>query len=652
MVLGEHPFALSVRASGKNVYRQQIARRSYHAATHRLAPPAPIHKPIMINPRILLGVAAIVFASLCTRAVAQQPNVLFILTDDQRYDSIQAFNRILHGRAHSELGYVESPNVDRLAEMGTTFIQTYCHAQGCAPSRASIHYGRYPHHTGLYEFEYHNNTLPHWELSLPESMKTLGYQTFHVGKLGVRARGLNAAGKSTQLKLYEQDISFHQMFREGLTDWTKGTVTEVNGIQLPEPTHTDWMVADDGSFEYTGAGLNNVPGLEDQSKTIDEKYALLRMYNHPKKRAYGSGEIIGGFSPQPGDTTRDGHYTSELKKFLQNPKQQLTIGSQTYTGVNPAKPLFAHIDYDFPHTPVLPTKEYFDRFQQYTYDIPQVDENEFDKLPPQLQRLVKHKDSDHYSEADKQQMVRDYFAFCAYGNELVGQAADAFIAYSEQQNQPWMVVYICGDHGWKLNEHSAISKFTPWKIDSHNPIIVVSSDKQAFPAGKVVSDLTEFVDIMPTCLAAGGADLSQSKFDFLDGYDLAKVTSGDLPPRPYVLSESHAVTGARATIRTKDYMLSIKPRPNAKHGADMAWAMAASLKELEPVLYDLKADPDELNNLAFNPEHHETVEVLKTKLLNIVLGDDRVEVNWNKWGDGTEFFTNNFAPRADDKKLP
>ena len=37
------------------------------------------------------------------------------LTDDQRYDSIRAFNRILHDREHSELGYVESPNVDRLA---------------------------------------------------------------------------------------------------------------------------------------------------------------------------------------------------------------------------------------------------------------------------------------------------------------------------------------------------------------------------------------------------------------------------------------------------------------------------------------------------------------------------------------------------------
>ena len=43
-----------------------------------------------------------------------------------------------------------------------------------------------------------------------------------------------------------------------------------------------------------------------------------------------------------------------------------------------------------------------------------------------------------------------------------------------------MIVYVCGDHGWKLNEHGAISKFTTWEVDSHNPIIVVSSDKANF----------------------------------------------------------------------------------------------------------------------------------------------------------------------------
>lgn len=577
------------------------------------------------------------------------PNVLYLVTDDQRYDSIRAFNRILHGREHSALGYVESPNVDRLAAMGTTFISAYSHAQGCAPSRASMHYGRYPHRSGLYEFEYHNPTLPHWRPSMPEAMAELGYQTFHVGKLGVRIRGIKD-GKTTPYPIYEQSISFHKMWREGITDWGKGNITEVNGQQLSEPMHADWFFHPNG-VDYSGKALNNVPGLENHSRAIDEKYDLLRMHNPRRETAHGHGMILAGVSPQPAGKTRDGRYVTELSRFLQNPQASLAVGSQTYRGVDPSRPLFAHLGFDFPHTPVLPPKPYRDRFAQQHYELPVPDQAAIAALPPQMKNLVTWNGSDHFTDEEKQLMVQDYYAFCAYGDELVGKAADDFIAYSEAQGQPWMIVYVCGDHGWKLNEYGAVSKFTPWNIDARNPIIVVSSDQTSFPPGKVVTDFAEFVDIMPTVLAAGGADVSSTAFDYLDGYDLARVANGDLPPRPYILGESHAVTGPRATIRTKDYMFSVKNRPNKKHGGDFSWAQNAEYEELEPLLYDVKADPEELNNLAHNPAYGEVAAALRHKLLSIVLGDGRVEVEWEKWGTGTTHFTSNFAPNADDKQL-
>ena len=581
-----------------------------------------------------------------------KPNILWILTDDHRYDSIRAFNKIMAGEENSPLGYVESPNTDKLAEVGTTFINTYCHAQACAPSRASMHTGRYPFHSGIYEFEWFNNNAEHWKPSLPEQMAALGYQTFHVGKLGFRIRSTFPNGRFGTYQVYQQDISFHKMFAEGLTGWSKGDVNEVDGIKLDKPVHCDWFRTPDGQWEYTGYGLNTIPGLEEHSKRIDEKYDILRKYSSPDQRQYGYGEIIGGVSSQPAGKNRDGRYTTEMVKFLENPEKTLKIGSQTYTGVDPGKPLFVNIGYDFPHTPVLPPESFRNRFKDKKYKIPEVDPAEFDKLPPQLQGLIKKAASDHYSDADKQQMVQDYYAYCAYGDHLVGEAVEAFLSYCKKQRQPWMVVYVCGDHGWKLNEHGAIYKFSPWQTDSLDPIIVVSSDKKRFPAGKVVTDLTEFVDIAPTCMAAGGANLKDPRFEYLDGFDLAKVASGELEPRDYIVGEQHAVTGPRATIRTKDYMFSIKSRPKNKMGGkEMDWAMKAAYKDLEPVLYDMKRDPGELNNLAFNPEYKEIAEKMKAKLLNIVIGDSRVEVKWGPKGDGTEVSRSNFAPAADDKKL-
>ncbi|MDF7822376.1 sulfatase-like hydrolase/transferase [Pontiellaceae bacterium B12227] len=586
-----------------------------------------------------------------TATAQKKPNILWVLTDDHRYDSIRAFNKIMTGEEMSPLGYVESPSTDKLAEMGTTFINTYCHAQGCAPSRASMHTGRYPHRSGIYEFEWFNNNVEHWKPSLPEQMEKLGYQTFHVGKLGFRIRSTRPNGQFGTYQVYQQDISFHRMFDENLTGWSKGKVKEINGIKLDEPTESNWFVTPEGKREYTGYQLNTIPGLENQSRMIDEKYDILRKYSKPNEKQPGYGEIIGGVSSQPYGKNRDGRYTTELVKFLGNPGKTLRVGSQTYTGVDPDKPLFANIGYDFPHTPVLPPKSFRDRFLKKEYKIPKVDKDEFGKLPKQLQGLIKKAASEHYSDEDKQQMVQDYYAFCAYGDALIGEGVEAFLNYSKKQNQPWMIIYVCGDHGWRLNEHGSIYKFAPWKTDALDPIIVVSSDRKKFPAGKVVTDMTEFVDIAPTCMAAGGANLAKPQYDYLDGFDLAQVTAGKVE-RDYIIGESHAVTGPRATIRTQDYMFSIKSRPKNKMGGkDMKWAMTASFKDLEPVLYDMKRDPDELNNLAFNPEYQDIALKMKNKLLNIVIGDNRVEVNWNSSGSGTEIFRSNFAPEADDKKL-
>ena len=582
-----------------------------------------------------------------------KPNVLWILTDDQRYDSIQAFNRMLHDRDESELGYVESPNVDRLAKMGTTFINAYCQAQGCAPSRASMHYGRYPFRSGIYEFEYHNKNAEHCRPTLPETMAELGYQTTHVGKLGVRVKSIQGKWAKSH-PIYQQSFYFKDLAKDGLCGWGKGWFTEVKGVKFEKPMRNlEYFVTPAGEFEYCSEELEKlIPEFAGTTAETVEKYDLLRHYNQKKGKKIDSGLILAGVSSREAGKTRDGYYSSIFVDFLKNKNRKFEVGSATYEGVDTSKPLFCHIGFDFPHTPVLPPADYRARFQKHTYKVPTIDKRELETMPAQLKKQVKHGQSDHFTAGEKQAMIQDYYAFCAYGDSLVGQAADAFIEYSETQKQPWTIVYVCGDHGWKLNDHGSISKFTPWDVDSHNPIIVVSSDKNAFPADKVVTDFAEFVDIAPTILAAGGANLKEEKFSYLDGYDMAGIASGEIPARDYVIGESHAVIGPRAFIRTKDFVFSMQTRPTKKRGKDMQWAKNASYKELDPALYHMPSDPNEVNNLAFNPEHQRVAQAMKEKLLNIVLGDNRVEVDWGgNQALGTEVFRSNFAPGADDKKL-
>ncbi|MEL6273968.1 MAG: sulfatase-like hydrolase/transferase [Bacteroidota bacterium] len=599
-----------------------------------------------------LGLVLATLFSCNVTFTQSSPNVLWVLTDDQRYDAISAFNQILHGRDSSELGYVESPRVDQLAAQGTTFINTYCQATGCAPSRASMLYGRYPFRSGVYEFEYHNNVAEHCEPSLPEQMENLGYQTLHVGKLGFRIKTIKD-GRTVPHAVSQQSIYFKDLGKDRLTDWGKDWFYELDGKKLKEPIkNLEYFITPDGERYFVSEQLSE-PGMKyaGVAEKLQNNYDVLRHYNPSQSESLYQGIIISGVSPQPAGKTRDGYYAHFFGEYLKQENTTFNVGSKTFSGIDPSKPLFAHIGFDFPHTPVLPPASFRERFQQHTYQVPDFDEKEFAMMPKQLQKQVRSKYSDHLSDKDKQKMVQDYYAFCAYGDQLIGQVADDFIAYSEKHDQEWMIVYVCGDHGWKLNDHGAISKFSTWEIDSHNPIIVVASDKGTFPAGKVVSDFTEFVDIAPTILSAAGAQLKTAHYAYLDGLNMAKVADQSVPARDYVIGESHAVTGPRAYIRTKDYVFSMQTRPDKERGKNFDWARTASYTELDPALYRSATDPREVNNLAFNPQYQSIAHKMKEKLINIVLGDGRVEVIWGPKADGVEVHYSNFAPGAHDHRL-
>ncbi|WP_109831284.1 sulfatase-like hydrolase/transferase [Reichenbachiella versicolor] len=611
--------------------------------------------------KLILAVIALFAAGKVVMA-QQQPNVLWILTDDHRYDAIRAFNKMLTGEEMSKLGYVESPQTDKLASMGTTFINTYCQATGCAPSRASMHNGRYPFRSGVYEFEYHNNNTDNSYPYLPEQMAKLGYQTAHFGKLGVRIKTINKNGKAVDHKLYQTDIDSRLLGNEGLKEWGKKIpLKEVNGTKLSKTLWGQtYLKDDDGRIYYISEMIEKeVPGYAGTAKEAYDKFDLMRKHTSKKPETPFSPGILGGVSPRKAGKTRDGYYTSTFIDYLENENKEFAVGTKSFKGVDPSKPVFAHIGYDFPHTPVLPPASFRKRFSNKKYEVPELTEEEWETMPKQMQRQVGKSRSNEFPDWEKQKMIQDYYAFCAYGDDLVGQSAEAFIKYSEKNKQEWLIVFVCGDHGWKLNDHGAFSKFTPWEVDSHNPIVVISSDKKKFPAGKVVENYTEFVDIAPTVLSAAGANLKSKEFKYLDGIDLQETASGKAQVRDYVIGEGHAVTGPRAYIRTKEYVFSMQTRPDKKRGVNMDWARKVPYKELDPALYHMPSDPGETKNLAFDKKYAKIAEKMQNKLIDIVLGDGRAEIMWGKTNHGSKpnaigtdvIYNEKFAEGAHDYKL-
>jgi arylsulfatase A-like enzyme len=97
------------------------------------------------------------------------PNLLFIFTDEQRYDTMAAYGN----------ERIETPNLDRLASESVVFERAYVTQPVCTPSRSTIMTGLYPHTSGCIE---NNVPLPDEIPCLPEMIAPGTYATAYHGK--------------------------------------------------------------------------------------------------------------------------------------------------------------------------------------------------------------------------------------------------------------------------------------------------------------------------------------------------------------------------------------------------------------------------------------------------------------------------------------
>jgi len=108
-------------------------------------------------------------------ADAGRPNILFVLTDDQRFDTM--------GCAGNPI--IKTPNVDRLARDGVRFERAFVTTPICAASRASIFSGTFER-THTYTFTKPPLTRAFTDISYPVVLRRAGYKTGFVGKFGVQ----------------------------------------------------------------------------------------------------------------------------------------------------------------------------------------------------------------------------------------------------------------------------------------------------------------------------------------------------------------------------------------------------------------------------------------------------------------------------------
>ncbi len=132
------------------------------------------------NLSLLKQSLALAFAVLCSLPAFSQvgdnrPNIIFILTDDQRFDAL--------GYAGNELA--QTPAMDQLASEGAYFKKAFVTTPICAASRATLLTGL---HERTHGYNFHTSGIQpaFMHQSYPRLLREAGYQTGFYGKLGVR----------------------------------------------------------------------------------------------------------------------------------------------------------------------------------------------------------------------------------------------------------------------------------------------------------------------------------------------------------------------------------------------------------------------------------------------------------------------------------
>lgn len=114
-----------------------------------------------------------------TLADSVRPNLIVLLTDDQRADDLGCFGNPI----------IKTPHLDSLAERGVRFTRFFVTSSICMASRASYFTGRIERSHAC-NFYYRHLAAKDWAQSYPLLLRQAGYRTGFIGKFGVMVEGL------------------------------------------------------------------------------------------------------------------------------------------------------------------------------------------------------------------------------------------------------------------------------------------------------------------------------------------------------------------------------------------------------------------------------------------------------------------------------
>jgi arylsulfatase A-like enzyme len=224
---------------------------------------------------------------------------------------------------------------------------------------------------------------------------------------------------------------------------------------------------------------------------------------------------------------------------------------------------------------------------------------ELEKENPEITR-------DELTRKMYQEYIKGYYRLVKSVDDNVGRMLDYLKESGLEENT--LVIYT-SDQGFSLGEHGFYNKQWMYEGPLHQPLIV--RYPKVIKAGTVHNSMVNHVDIAPTLLDFAGVSIP----DDMQGYSLKPILKGDAEKvrdaSYYHFYEHGKGLPEMIGVRTATHKLIHYPEMKEKY----QWE-----------LFDLKKDPDEMENLYRNPKHKDIMERMKKKLKGLISTlDDPVE---------------------------
>ncbi len=195
-----------------------------------------------------------------------------------------------------------------------------------------------------------------------------------------------------------------------------------------------------------------------------------------------------------------------------------------------------------------------------------------------------------------QQYMINYYRLITEVDEAVGRIVDELKHQGVYDNT--LIIFI-GDNGYFHGERGLADKWYPYEQALRVPLIVFDPRLEASQRGAARDELVLNIDVAPTILAAAGVEAPKA----MQGRDMSPLYLAEDPPawRDEFFYE-------HPTISNKNRI----PTSYAVVRRDMKYVFWPEFDYEQ--LFDLKADPTELLNLADNPAHADTLRQFREKL--------------------------------------